>query len=256
MSAASAQGFRNAVSRARRYGSQSANTMITSDTPPATSSSWRSGSPAATSIAASVKPITSAVPRSGWAAISSTAQPPGRKIGPATPRRLRASFGRADRTAAACRTSASFISSAGWNCSGPAPSQRRAPLTVTPKPGQQHEHQQHERTEQQRGREAAHVLEAVAREQVHHDEPAGAVHEVLHEVRGAVAVPLEQRARRGGRVDHHRAAGEQAERGREEQSVLERLLPGSGHQTGIRQHGPDASGAHGEPIAATRGQAT
>ncbi len=37
--------------------------------------------------------------------------------------------------AAACRTSASFITSAGWNCSGPAPSQRRAPLTVTPKPG-------------------------------------------------------------------------------------------------------------------------
>ena len=38
-------------------------------------------------------------------------------------------------TAAACSTSAIFITSDGWNVSGPAPSQRRAPLTSTPTPG-------------------------------------------------------------------------------------------------------------------------
>ena len=127
---------------------------------------------------------------------------------------------------------------------------RRSPARVpAPRPvdgdaeaRQQHEHQQHERAEQQRRREAAHVLEPVAREQVHHDQPAGAVHQVLDEVRGPVAVTLEQRARRRRRVDHHRAARQQAEGGREEQSVLERLLlPRSGHSRRIRQHGPDAS---------------
>ena len=109
--------------------------MIRTEAPPATSPSWRSGRPAATSIAASVNPITSAVPRSGWAAIRSTAQPPGTKIGRATLRRVGALRRVPESTAAACSTSASFITSAGWNCSGPAPSQRRAPFTVTPKPG-------------------------------------------------------------------------------------------------------------------------
>ena len=47
--------------------------------------------------------------------------------------------------AGAYRTSASFISSEGWNWIGPAANQRRAPLTTTPKPGHQHEQQQHER---------------------------------------------------------------------------------------------------------------
>ena len=99
------------------------------------SPSCLSGSPAATSIAASVKQMTSAVPRSGWAATSSTAAAPTPMIGPAAVLRLWASLGRAEMIDAACRTSASFISSAGWNCSGPAPSQRRAPLIFTPKPG-------------------------------------------------------------------------------------------------------------------------
>ena len=67
--------------------------------------------------------------------ISSTAAPPTPSTGPASRRRLRAIFGRAESTAAACSTSASFISSEGWNCSGPTPSQRRAPLIFTPKPG-------------------------------------------------------------------------------------------------------------------------
>ena len=43
--------------------------------------------------------------------------------------------GRAARIAATCSTSASFITSDGWNVSGPAPSQRRAPLICRPKPG-------------------------------------------------------------------------------------------------------------------------
>ena len=39
------------------------------------------------------------------------------------------------------------------------------------------------------------------------------------------AVELEQRARRGGRVHHHRAPGEQAERRGQQEPVLEWLLP-------------------------------
>ena len=80
----------------------------------------------------------------------------------------RRSRGRAESTAAACRTSASFMISAGWNCSGPAPSQRRAPLTSHAEAGQQHEQQQHEGDQQQQRRRAPDLLEPVAREQVHH----------------------------------------------------------------------------------------
>ena len=123
------------VRREVRSGSISAKSRTRTAPTPATSPSWRSGSPAATSIAASVKQMTSAVPRSGWARISSTQAPPTPSTGPATPRRLRAIFGRAARTAAMCSTSASFITSDGWNVSAPAPSQRRAPLTSTPMPG-------------------------------------------------------------------------------------------------------------------------
>ena len=83
-------------------------------------------------------------------------------------------------------------------------------------------------------------------------EPDRAVHEVLDEVGRPVAVALEQRARGRGRVDHHRAAGEQAERRREQQPVLERLLPGPGHQTTIRQHGSDASRRRGRSAAHER----
>ena len=46
--------------------------------------------------------------------------------------------GRVATTDAAWRTSASFITSDGWNCSGPAPSQRRAPLTSHAEAGDQH----------------------------------------------------------------------------------------------------------------------
>ena len=80
--------------------------------------------------------------------ISSTAAPPTPITGPAIGLRLRAIFGRAESTAAACSTSASFMISDGWNCSGPAPSQRRAPLISHAEAGDQHEQQQHERGEQ------------------------------------------------------------------------------------------------------------
>ena len=124
-----------AVRRARRYGSRIAKISTRQAPTAATSPSWRSGIPAATSIAASVKLMTSAVPRSGCAAISSTAAAPTPITGPAAVRRLWASLGRAAMIDAECRMSASFISSAGWNCSGPAPIQRRAPLILTPMPG-------------------------------------------------------------------------------------------------------------------------
>ena len=52
-----------------------------------------------------------------------------------TPRIVRSRAGFVASTPAACRTSASFMSSEGWNCSGPAPSQRCAPLIETPTPG-------------------------------------------------------------------------------------------------------------------------
>ncbi len=67
--------------------------------------------------------------------ISRIAAPAGIRTGPVSLRRSRVSLGRWAMTAAVCRTSASFITSAAWNCSGPAPSQRRAPLTSTPMPG-------------------------------------------------------------------------------------------------------------------------
>ena len=103
------------------------------------------------------------------------------------------------------------------------------------------------------------MLEPIAREQLHHDEPDRAVHQVLDEVGRAVALALEQRARGRRRVHHHRAAGQEAERRREEHPVLERLLPGSGHQSTIRQPLPDASraiscrGAHGRRTRSRRG---
>ena len=129
----------------------------------------------------------------------------------------------------------------GWNCSGPAPSQRRAPLIFRPKPGISTSSSSTNANEHEPRRVAAHVLEPVAREQVHRDQADRAVGEVLDEVRRAVALALEQRPRRGGRVDHDRAAREQAEGGGEQQSVLERLLSPAWHQACFRRPAPDAS---------------
>ena len=66
------------------------------------------------------------------------------------------------------------MSSEGWNCSGPAPSQRCAPLTSTPTPGIFTATQQEKRDHQQRRREARQQLQAAAREHLQHDEADGA----------------------------------------------------------------------------------
>ena len=122
--------------------------------------------------------------------------------------------------------------SAGWNWSGPAPSQRRAPLIRTPKPGIEHEQQQHEGDDEQQRRDLPDLVEAVrASRTCITARPTAPYIDVLDEVRRPVALALEQRPRRRGRVDHHRPAGQQAERGGQQQSVLERLLPGPGHQS-------------------------
>ena len=134
-------------------------------------------------------------PRSGCSAISSTAAPPTPITGPTTVRRLRAIFGRAAITAAVCRTSASFMISLGWNCSGPAPSQRRAPLTLTPMPGDLHQDQHHERGEQQQLRVAPDEVEVQPRDDLHPDQADRAVGEVLDQVHRAVALALQQRPR-------------------------------------------------------------
>ena len=82
-----------------------------------------------------VAQITRSVPRSGCSAISSTAAPATPITGPVSVRIERAIFGRFAITPEMCRTSAIFMISLGWNCSGPKPSQRCAPLTLTPTPG-------------------------------------------------------------------------------------------------------------------------
>ena len=179
--------------------------------------------------------MTSAVPRSGCAAISSTAAAPTPIIGPAAVRRLWASLGRAAMIDAECRTSASFISSAGWNCSGPGADPAPRAVDLDAEAGDQHEQQQDERDQQQVRRVAADRLEPLARDHLHHHEPDRAVGEVLDEVGGAVAVALEQRARARCRVDHHRAAREQAQGRGEQQPVLERLrLLASVHRSWFR----------------------
>jgi hypothetical protein len=102
-----------------------------------------------------------------------------------------------------------------------------------------HEHEHHERGDQQRAGVAAHEVELDARDDLHRDQPDGPIADVLDQVRGPVPLALEHRAGRGGRVDHDGAAGQQAEGGGQQQSVLERLLR-SAHRTAIRHDGSDA----------------
>src|SRR3954452_14588707 len=133
-SPACAHGSRNVVSRARRYGSLSAYSSTSIASAPAPMARNRIGMPAATSSAVSVNASTSAVPRSGCEATSRIAMPAMTSSG-MTSCGLRIRPGRWARSFAPCRTSASLAISDGWNCSGPAPSHRRAPLTLTPRPG-------------------------------------------------------------------------------------------------------------------------
>ena len=115
--------------------------------------------------------MTSAVPRSGCEAMRTIAAPATMSSGRMTPRIDRRRDGFVASTPAACRTSASFMSSEGWNCSGPAPSQRCAPLIETPTPGILTATSSAKDTRQQRGRQARQQLEAAAREELQHDEP-------------------------------------------------------------------------------------
>ena len=123
--------------------------------------------PAATSIADIVKPMTSAVPRSGWEAMSSAAAPATSSSGLITPLSVCSRLGLPASSPAAYSTSDSFMISLGWNCSGPAPIQRRAPLTSTPMPGiftatsSPKEIDEHDR------REALRQLEAAPRHDLH-----------------------------------------------------------------------------------------
>ena len=233
-------GLMNAVRRARRYGSRIANTSTRKAPTAATSPSWRSGIPAATSIAPSVKQMTSAVPRSGCAAISSTAggahahDRAGRGaevVGDLRPRGD-------DRRRVQDERQLHQLGGLELERAGPDPAPRAVDLH--PDARDQHEQQEHERDQQQVRRVAADVLEALAGDDLHGDQPDRAVREVLDEVGGAVAVALQQRAGARRRVDHHRAAREQAERGGEQQPVLERLrLLASLHRSWFR-HAADA----------------
>ena len=115
--------------------------------------------------------------------------------------------------------------SAGWNCSGPGPEPAAGAVDLHAEARDQHEQQQHERDQQQQRRVAADAASSPWRESTCiADEPDGAVGEVLDQVGRAVALALQQRPRGRGRVDHHRAARQQAEGRGEQQPVLERLL--------------------------------
>ena len=81
------------------------------------------------------KQMTIAVPMSGCLSSSRHAAPTTSSNGlNSVPSRL-TDAGRSASSRAVYSTSATFSSSEGWNCSGPAPSQRVAPLMVTPIPG-------------------------------------------------------------------------------------------------------------------------
>ena len=82
--------------------------------------------------------------------------------------------------------------------------------------------------EQGRG-DALDFRDPVAREHAHQDQPDRPVDHVLDEIAAAVALAPQQRRRRGGAVDHHRAEREQAQRGGEQDAVLQRLAPLRSH---------------------------
>ena len=121
-------------------------------------------------------------------------------------------------------TSASFSSSAGSNWKMDGPIQRRAPLTADPHVRDVHRQHQRERHRQQRPHHVLHLRDAVTREVVHQRQPHRPEDHELHEVAAAGAAPFKQRGGRGGGVHHHRAERQQAQRGGQQNAVLERLL--------------------------------
>src|SRR3954469_20715151 len=199
--------------------------------------------PAATSSAVIVNTTTSAVPRSGCEATSRIAMPATTSSGiTSCGERMRP--GRCASSFAAWRTSASLAISDGWNCSGPAPSLRRPAPEPPPRavhahanPRDLHREQAEERERQERRGRPDDAVEVAPRDDVHADQPERAVDDVLDEEAGPVALPLQERARRRRAVDHHRPEGEEAERGGEEEVVLQRNGPlglgagGSAHRT-------------------------
>ncbi len=95
----------------------------------------RIGIPAAINSAQVVNAITIAVPRSGCVTTSRQAPPTTNSSGFIRSCRSFTRPGRLASSVAAYSTSASFISSEGWNCSWLGPIQRRAPFTSTPRWG-------------------------------------------------------------------------------------------------------------------------
>ena len=175
--------------------------------------------------------MTSAVPRSGCAATSRTARGPDPHHGPGRGAQAEGELRPRRDHRRRVQDERELHELRGLELQRPGAEPAARAVDLHAEAGDQHEQQQDERDQQQVRRVAPHRGEALARDQLHQHEPDGAVDEVLDQVGGAVAVALQQRARARGRVDHHRAAREQAEGCGEQQPVLERLLLlASGHQ--------------------------
>ena len=76
-------------------------------------------------------------------------------------------------------------------------------------------------------------LEVHAGEELQHHQPDRRVDDIPDEVHRAVALAFEQCARRRGAVDHDRARGQQAQRRRQQQVVLDRLGLALGLRRGL-----------------------
>ena len=145
-------------------------------------------------------------------------------IGPATVRRLCASFGRAEMHRRRVQDERELHQLGGLELQRAGAEPAAGAVDLHAEAGDEHEQQQDEADHQQERRVAADALEPLAGDDVHRHQADGAVDQVLDEVGGAVAVALQERARARRRVDHHRPAGEQAEGRGQQQPVLERLL--------------------------------
>ena len=85
-----------------------------------------------------------------------------------------------------------------------------------------HRQQARERDQQEQGRGLAHRLHTAAGQEPHGHQADRAVGHVALQVAGAVSVPGQEVAGRRGAVHHHRAPGQQAQRGGEQHPVLQR----------------------------------
>ena len=87
-------------------------------------------------------------------------------------------LGRAASSCTAYRITETFSSSEGWNWSGPAPSQRVAPFTVTPKPGTITSTVSPKELMRSSGVMPLITLKSVARGEVHQHQPEQPQHHV------------------------------------------------------------------------------